>query len=1332
MLAQKPSSSHLQSTNHILQSTFQNLFAQDKVDAETIRNLSASRRGDNDYHDKYVERLLGVHNKWSECTSRCQQLVQYLKKSQEDARILEQKEEEEKVKEFDSYSSLGLPPVNSKLKVFIDDGLLKNHSLINPNKILCNVQQLQASNSERELVPQYESSTYQSRQLFDKIPPDDCYKPRSPAILPRGSNVSDSHVRVIKKGTGKVGANGQISYEEKNIWRSCINPLQREIEKKDLANLQKKANFLKNPRLVDIPKSFLNKSLNTMSGSAPDLDYFKPFPCPVVFTDYKISESYEIKLELKNITSSCRQVRILQPSSKHFTVSQGEFPLEDALVAPGMSCTYTITFTPDTLGDFDDVLVVKTQAKSDMCIPLTARRVSPQLTLPKLLSSGFGLVGDQSVTKYSVRNNGGTGRFYFVINEGEKTLNDWDAEFTQGGCISCSSFSLTPASFSLDSGEAIDLQVTFEPDAVQVFSSKITLHCDNCTSEEYLLEGCGEMAHVELSYVQDGTLHPQIGEMCDKTAEKIIQFGPHYPGVACRKQLHISNTVSVPLQYQWDIMLPDVSVVAEQIQAYDSMFSVETKSGFLPGSAVHTFDVVYHPQQAGSFYHVAVLKLLNIPVRQTDGTYTKEEKVALKLSLKGSTKEYCVEIFPPSAIMAGKYFISQEYFKSVSVRNLSSSPTTYKCSNVDDDMCTITVEPCEGVIEACSEVQCQLAIRGKSVGEVRRVIPFEIPFSAQRNGLHVECAFSGPVVSFCEMSASFGLVRFGQQITQVVTIANSSPISAYWAIDERCDGCSSFSFSPNTGVLAAASAQEISVTFSPTECRTFQTLFQCVVENGASCYLPVHAEVLRPNVYLEKCEISIEEAFLDVTIDHKITMTNSNFLAAQFDWNVVSNDVISFSCEPKSGVLEPQESLDVNLQFCLHQLGEVEQFITCTVAEMLAPLVLSIQAKVYGLHVELTMPNMDDIRHEREVIHNNEILEFGVNNPMGELVDAFVIIENKSAIETTFTMTTLEFVPLHTPTPPSSDISKQSKSAATSRPLITRMFSASKTPRSAEQEKAKYKDAVLQSGKGLAFVCSPSAGKLLPFETKIVTITAYTDMWGEYFDTLVCQIGDADKKLIPIHIDVVGCPLNFQICKEQPVMVRFGAHVSGDRPVVRNLRINNTSHCDVRVDWQTFIVDRDDDHLIDLKVYIGDPFPILDENGNECESENHVPIDNNKFISVLMEEHSGNRSNVPFSIPNTQVLIPGKGSGTIDLCFNPPLGVLEETKYLGYALGYMSLLEKDRACDGSFVRAQGIEMMPFSLNTTAAVTPARLYLETCDEGGFEFAVSASDLLTGEI
>jgi len=60
-------------------------------------------------------------------------------------------------------------------------------------------------------------------------------------------------------------------------------------------------------------------------------------------------------------------------------VPPGAFPGEHGLVAPGMSCYYTIRFSPDSLGDFDDILKIETQAKEPLFVRLEGRRPPPIL-----------------------------------------------------------------------------------------------------------------------------------------------------------------------------------------------------------------------------------------------------------------------------------------------------------------------------------------------------------------------------------------------------------------------------------------------------------------------------------------------------------------------------------------------------------------------------------------------------------------------------------------------------------------------------------------------------------------------------------------------------------------------------------------------------------------------------------------------------------------------------------------------------------------------------------------------------------------------------------------
>ena len=48
--------------------------------------------------------------------------------------------------------------------------------------------------------------------------------------------------------------------------------------------------------------------------------------------------------------------------------------------------------------------------------------------------------------------------------------------------------------------------------------------------------------------------------------------------------------------------------------------------------------------------------------------------------------------------------------------------------------------------------------------------------------------------------------------------------------------------------------------------------------------------------------------------------------------------------------------------------------------------------------------------------------------------------------------------------------------------------------------------ALLRDGRGAAFVCTPSVGELMPFQECVIQVTGYSDMWGEYKDSLICKV----------------------------------------------------------------------------------------------------------------------------------------------------------------------------------------------------------------------------------
>jgi len=60
MYLQRPSTGKSQDVRHILVSTFRELFTRDAIGPDTVKNLSVSKGGDDEYHETYVQSLQKV------------------------------------------------------------------------------------------------------------------------------------------------------------------------------------------------------------------------------------------------------------------------------------------------------------------------------------------------------------------------------------------------------------------------------------------------------------------------------------------------------------------------------------------------------------------------------------------------------------------------------------------------------------------------------------------------------------------------------------------------------------------------------------------------------------------------------------------------------------------------------------------------------------------------------------------------------------------------------------------------------------------------------------------------------------------------------------------------------------------------------------------------------------------------------------------------------------------------------------------------------------------------------------------------------------------------
>uniref|UniRef100_A0A8C0GUB3 DLEC1 cilia and flagella associated protein n=1 Tax=Chelonoidis abingdonii TaxID=106734 RepID=A0A8C0GUB3_CHEAB len=401
----------------------------------------------------------------------------------------------------------------------------------------------------------------------------------------------------------------------KPVWKDYMYKADREQDRVYLARLENRHNYLKNPRFF--PPNTLNggkslifpqkKSLPLFYFSDPQsVPVFLATPPAVAFSEYEVGQVYEMTIELQNMTSVCRHVRVIPPSTSAFAIGLGKFPGEGGIVAPGMTCQYTIQFIPEYLADYEDYILVETQAPYSLLIPIEARRPPPVLTLPRSIHCGSCLVGGIKRTELVCRNEGSSNGKFCIMPKKVWPPPNFRAVATIG-FVEQGPFGIRPAVFELGPDQAILLEVMFSPSSPENLKQTFTIVCDNCQINDITVTGSGQLIALELLSVTGGESHPAPGEPTDIAAQHLIRFDPQNPHATAEKKLLIRNSTHVELPFYWQIMKPnlqplmpeetgDLAKVKYHLDV-ESAFSLNPNLGILQPHTDHVFTLTYAPQE---------------------------------------------------------------------------------------------------------------------------------------------------------------------------------------------------------------------------------------------------------------------------------------------------------------------------------------------------------------------------------------------------------------------------------------------------------------------------------------------------------------------------------------------------------------------------------------------------------------------------------------------------------------------------------------------------------------------------------------------------------------
>ncbi|CAG2230526.1 unnamed protein product [Mytilus edulis] len=1381
---------------------------------ETVRNLNVSKGGDDPYHERYVESLQKVFEERQRRLDEAAKLEKHIMQAQARAMSADEKELNRVSKSCENYNELGLPPGRSHFRSCIDTDLLRKNKLLTPEDY---------ATDEPSAVPPPPSPKIPS---YARVTRTDLEDLEGPTFLsedfqeggPESSRPDMEEVTRTKREHG---------------WKIYMSEEQREQDRQDLATLQSKVNYKRNPRFV--PPSAtpggrtLIKGYNPVSkqvGIKPDLgDEKKKEPSlifllspPIVkFTNYKSGQVYELTLELKNVSAVLRD---------------SQFPGEHGLVAPGMSCHYAIRFAPDSLKDYDDVIRIQTQSSAPILVPLQGRREPPKLTLPKVLDVGYCLVGGYHVAQFIVKNHGGNGRFC-VLNRNSWPAHNFKSVVTNGA-VAMPPFNVRPSVVELMKGESGVIEVIFSPKSVRSFTQEMTLVCDNCNVSHFMLQGESQKAGVELVSVERGTSDPVPGELTDNTAQHLIRFDDLNPFTYTDRAIIVKNPTNVSLPFQWNIYKPDMSEPEEmegrkidRVPDVDSVFSVHPPNGTLPPAGQIEFKITFAPPIVNEFHSVLHMQLQQVPPFSEGGsaksskagssehgeeenlddsvseiilnTDVKESRdyTALEIEVKGSSIPLNVVLHPYAIYIPGQNLVGTTVKKLFAMANHSRSTVTFTWQPCNEKH-ILEVEPPFGELDPGMAMDMEISITGAEPGKVIDNLYCYVMNLDEPLHLHVEADFKGPELQIEEPDINFGLIRLGQSITKEITLMNKSQIITKWSIQDSPVFSSSddpmavseFTFTPSSGEVQPLAKTKVSIKFTPTAIKSVKRVFEVTVEDGNECNISAIGEVQSPMVCLSSCEICMEDVYKQVPVRYQAVLVNQTLLATEFKWGQVEGEHAK-DCEieldPMTGCINPREEKAITVNFRANRSGEFSDLrIPCFVEGIESPLYLGLFADVKGLSASYRMSTDGTNTQSAEKLDFGEVL-------IGTTPKLYLHISNESAISDHYSISADCFIkPRHLlrtklievlvqttslPKPPTPPQDKANRS--------TRKSLLNKTPNLADplaktsaKARADLCQAMLVQGFGASFVVQGFGASF---------VSLYIN-YNYYHSYQLHKVGDLDTNCIPVSMNVIGCPLNFQMTAakhEQKPVVRFGTHVSGVAPINRSMRINNISPFDIRVDWETYNIVDEDNKILDVMVAFGNAFPPRDTKGTEIippwqtpepikrmptdmipdtadssplvsrghskyslrsqpyieleedsdseeeEVELEVKEEENrlKVVSLFYRAHEGEPAQEPYNIKAKQLVIPARGFSNVNITFTPlPTEVVtQEMDCEGYAIAHMSL-DKNPDVENKVTRKQGYEVNPLHLDMAAHLKPALLSMECMDEEGMRYRSAMSDLM----
>ncbi|XP_034542457.1 hydrocephalus-inducing protein homolog isoform X2 [Notolabrus celidotus] len=741
-------------------------------------------------------------------------------------------------------------------------------------------------------------------------------------------------------------------------------------------------NEVQPPRILEL----LDMSMTThhkLSLVDTDLPLFQPFPSELVFQNFTQAHTYKLPLLLLNNDKVSRHVKVKQQDSEFFHVVGPEDG--GSKVAPGLSATFTVFFTPQENKDYHHSFVCVTERER---FEVPVRAVGPRAILD--FRDEFHLPVCPVKTS--------TQRTHLVRN-----IGNCESRFT---LHTQRPFSVTPSAGTLDVGEGMQVTVDFNPMTVGEHSQDLLLHYH--TGEDVYIGLYGVCEEVNVHLDPDFVL-------LQKT----------YISLASIQTVSLINKSEIPLQYCWttwpslqeealDLLrgssalqqreeeekeqllyqcesdptaihrLPLLSRALQEhrsqavkdhlLSLSHSCITVEPAEGEIWPDMTAQFRIVFRPEEAKLY-------------QQTIYCDVAGRESPLPLTIKGEGMGPKLQLNCNLMDMKNVFIDDKDRYE-VLLSNTGLTEAPFRLSSPDTTFgrC-FSFSPEEGVIPSGANQIVTVTFHSQILGTFSEDLLLTVTGQPQPLTLTFRGCVIGPTFHFNISEFNFGDVVFGFSQTLICTLFNTSFVPLNFALRVLGDGSGSpsvtssswkggttkdlrahpveFTISPAAGSVRAMSDTTIKLTLCSNTVKRYRLALAVDIEGVGEgiVTLPIIARCVVPDIVVETPTLDFQRCFLDHLYKQKVRLTNTSSLPACYgvlDQEYEESPSLIFGSSTPRGIILPHRSEEIPVFLLAKAVGRLHHTLRIAVfGSIKPPLVVSLSCVGQGPIVHVLNPRLD-------------------------------------------------------------------------------------------------------------------------------------------------------------------------------------------------------------------------------------------------------------------------------------------------------------------------------------------------------------------------------------